>query len=114
MGRRPVERVARTVWFEDHRPPQAKGMAESGVLLDLWRAFLDQLDDRQKLRWDECFIDGMFIPAKGGCAGLRRLSKAREQSLWYWPMARVLHSEYMWSRQHLWKSGFLADLEARM
>jgi transposase len=27
--------------------------AESDVLLPIWRAFLDQLDDRQKVRWDE-------------------------------------------------------------
>jgi transposase len=86
-----------------------KAWAESGVLLDLWRAFLDQLDDRQKLRWDECFIDGMFIPAKRGVRWSGRLKEAREQSLWYWPMARVLCSQYTWSRQRLRKSGSLGQ-----
>ncbi|MEM4381723.1 MAG: transposase [Candidatus Caldarchaeum sp.] len=37
---------------------------ENGVLLKLWRAFLAQLNDQQKIRWDECFADGSFAPAK--------------------------------------------------
>ena len=76
-----------------------KAWAESGVLLDLWRALLDQLDDRQKVRWDECFVDGMFIPAKKGVRWSGRLREAREQSSWYWPMARVLRLEYTWRRR---------------
>ncbi|PYS87899.1 MAG: DDE transposase, partial [Acidobacteria bacterium] len=40
--------------------------AESGGLLDLWRAFLDQLNDRKKIRWNECFVDGLFVTAKKG------------------------------------------------
>ena len=72
--------------------------AASGVLLDLWRAFLDQLDERQKVRWNECFIDGMFVTAKKGARKSGKPSVAREQSLWYWPMARVLRSEYTWRR----------------
>ena len=40
--------------------------AESAVLLDMWRAFLDQLDDGKKVKWDACFMDGMFITAKKG------------------------------------------------
>lgn len=79
-----------------HRRLQA--WAESGVLLNLWRAFLNQLNDRQKVRWDECFIDGMFITAKKGVRWSGKLKEAREQSLWYWPMARVLRSEYTWRR----------------
>jgi transposase len=46
-----------------------KGWEETGVLLQLWRAFLAQLNDRQKLRWDECFADGSFVPAKKGSPG---------------------------------------------
>jgi transposase len=42
---------------------------ESGVLLQLWRAFLAQLNDRQTLRWDGCFADGSFAPAKKGAQG---------------------------------------------
>ncbi len=36
------------------------------MLLTLWRAFLAQLNDAQKLRWNECFVDGSFAPAKKG------------------------------------------------
>lgn len=72
--------------------------AENDVLLNLWRAFLDQLNDRQKIRWDECFIDGTFVTAKKGASWSGRLKEAREQSSWYWPMARVLRSEYTWRR----------------
>ena len=75
-----------------------KEWAESDVLLNMWRAFLDQLDDGKKVRWDECFIDGMFITAKKGARWSGRLKEARERSSWYWPMARVLRSEYMWRR----------------
>lgn len=75
-----------------------KEWAEGDVLLNLWRAFLNQLSDQQKVRWDECFIDGMFIRAKKGVRWSGRLKSAREQSLWYWPMARVLRSEYTWRR----------------
>lgn len=40
--------------------------AEDGTLLSLWRAFLNQLDDKEMIRWNECFVGGMFIPAKKG------------------------------------------------
>ena len=30
---------------------------ESGVLLALWRALLNTLNDRPKLRWNECSSD---------------------------------------------------------
>ncbi|MBS1812168.1 MAG: transposase [Acidobacteria bacterium] len=55
--------------------------AEKDVLLKLRRAFLNQLSDQQKVRWDECFIDGMFIRAKKGARWSGRLRVAREQSL---------------------------------
>jgi hypothetical protein len=34
------------------------------VLLALWRAFLTELNDRQKIQWNECFVDGSFAPAE--------------------------------------------------
>jgi transposase len=71
----------------------------TGVLLDLWRVFLAQLDDRGRLRWDECFIDGMFVTAKKGGRLSAPPSAARERSSWYWPMARVLRSEWAWRRR---------------
>jgi transposase len=72
--------------------------AESEVLLNLWRAFLDQLNDARKIRWNECFVDGMFVVAKKGASVWARPNAVRGQSLWYWQMARVLRSEYAWRR----------------
>ncbi len=72
--------------------------AESGTLLKLWRAFLDQLSDACKIRWNECFVDGMFVSAKKGATVWARPNAVRGQSLWYWQMARVLRSEYAWRR----------------
>src|SRR2546428_7561527 len=37
-----------------------------GTLLELWRAFLADLNDREKIRWNECFVVGSFAPAKKG------------------------------------------------
>jgi transposase len=73
--------------------------ANTGVLLNLWRAFLDQLNEHQHVRWNECFIDGTFVTAKKGVPWSGKLKEAREQSSWYWPMARVLRSEYTWRRR---------------
>jgi transposase len=72
--------------------------AKSGVLLNLWRAFLDQLNDRHKIRWNECFVDGMFVTAKKGATALAKPNGARARSLWFWQMAKVLRSEYAWRR----------------
>ena len=66
--------------------------AESDVLLNLWRAFLDQLNDRKKIRWNECFVDGMFVTAKKGASVWAQPNAARGQSLWYWSTARVFLS----------------------
>src|SRR5438552_16185606 len=33
---------------------------------NLWRAFLAQLNEQQRVRWDECFADGAFVAAKKG------------------------------------------------
>ena len=75
-----------------------KQWEESGVLLKLWRAFLAQLNDQQKLRWDECFADGSFVPAKKGERRSARPNAARAQSGWFWSMARVLRWEHTWRR----------------
>jgi hypothetical protein len=73
--------------------------AQDGTLLNLWRAFLSQLDQEQMIRWNECFVDGTFISAKKGELLSARQREAREQSCWYWPMARVLRSEFTWRRR---------------
>jgi transposase len=70
-----------------------KRWEESGVLLKRWRAFLAQLNDQQKLRWDACCVDGSFIPANKGGPKSARPSGARAQSGWFWSMARGLRWE---------------------
>ena len=77
----------------------------TGVLLTLWRAFLAQLNDAQKLRWNECFVDGSFASAKKGAPKSDRPSVARAQSGWYWSMARVRRWEHTWSRRPRPRSG---------
>jgi transposase len=75
-----------------------KHWEETGVLLKLWRALLAQLNDQQKLRWDECFVDGSFVPAKKGGPKSGRRNAARGPSGWFWLMARVLRWEHTWRR----------------
>ena len=36
------------------------------VFLNMWRALLAELNNADKLEWDECFADGSFAPAKKG------------------------------------------------
>lgn len=73
---------------------------ECGALLAMWRAFLTELDDDEKLRWDECFGDGSFAPAKKGASKLGKQSEGKARSGWYWSMARVLRWEHI-SIRHL-------------
>jgi len=70
---------------------------EDGTLEKLWRTFLAQLQDKDHIRWNECFIDGTFFSAKKGAKKSARRSGGREQSLWYWLMARVLRSDFTWT-----------------
>jgi transposase len=72
---------------------------DEGTLLNLWRSFLADLNDREKIRWDECFGDGTFIPAKKGAHRSAKLSAAKAQSAWFWSMARVLRWDFTWTRQ---------------
>jgi transposase len=39
---------------------------EDGTFERLWKAFLSTLDGQGKLDWGEAFLDGTFIPSKGG------------------------------------------------
>ena len=75
-----------------------------GTLLALWRAFLAELHDADKLRWDECFADGSFAPAKKGAPPSGKPSGARARSGWWWSMARVLRWEHTWTRRRRTRS----------
>jgi transposase len=61
---------------------------ETGAWLKLWRAFLAQLHDQEKLRWEECWADGSVIPAKKGGSRSGKPSGARAPTGWFWSMAR--------------------------
>ena len=53
------------------------------MLLDMWRAFLDQLDDGKKVKWDQCFTDGTIITAKkeGALVGKTKRGKGTKRML---------------------------------
>ena len=86
---------------------------ESGVLLEPWRAFLADLNERGKIRWDECFVDGSFAPAKKGGRAWARPSAARARSGWFWQMARVLRWEHTWTRHRRRRSSSWAKRSIR-
>jgi transposase len=73
--------------------------ASEGILEKAWHAFLAQLEEKEQIRWDECFVDGTFASAKKGAPKSERPSAGRERSLWYWLMARVLRSDFTWTRR---------------
>lgn len=70
-----------------------------GTLLNLWRAFLADLNERDQIKWDECFADGTFASAKKGAQRSAKPRGERVRSLWYWSMATVLRSEFTWTRR---------------
>ena len=43
-----------------------KEWAQSRLFLSLWQVFLEQLDQRHRIHWEECFLDGTFAAAKKG------------------------------------------------
>jgi transposase len=79
---------------------------EHDVFKDMWRAFLEELDEQGLLQWDEVFIDGTFAPAKKGDSASERPSGAREQSAWWWPMVRVYLSEFSPHLRHPQRSNY--------
>jgi transposase len=66
---------------------------EDGTWESLWRAFLNKLDRRGWLEWEETFADASFMPAKKGAMRLERRNAARARSAWWWSTARVFLSE---------------------
>ena len=62
---------------------------ELGIWLDLWRAFLAELDEQGRLNWEETFADGSFAPAKKGANVSVAPAKARARSGWWWEAAKV-------------------------
>ena len=61
------------------------------VLVRIWHAFLDTLDERGLLDWDEVFVDASFSPAKKGATESVKPSGERVQSGWWWQMVKEFH-----------------------
>ena len=77
---------------------------EEGVWLEVWRAFLAQLDEKASLEWREAFLDASFAPAKGGAKPWEPPSGARARSGWWWSTAKVFLWETTWTRPRRTKS----------
>ena len=60
-----------------------------GIWLEIWRAFLSELDAESALDWSEAFMDGSFAPAKKGASVSVPPKGARGRSGWWWSTARV-------------------------
>lgn len=65
---------------------------DAGVFIEMWHAFIDELDERGHLDWQEVFIDESFAPAKKGVPTSEKPNVERVQSGWWWLMAR----EFLW------------------
>jgi transposase len=63
-----------------------------GVLEEIWRAFLDTLDERGLIDWDEVFVEGTFSPAKKGGTESEKPNAEKVRSWWWWRMVRVFQS----------------------
>jgi len=71
---------------------------EQDVWLEVWRAFLGELDEKGQLDWAETFADGSFAPAKKGAPASGRPNVERARSGWWWTTAKVFLSETTWTR----------------
>jgi transposase len=61
-----------------------KPWGEDDTSLDIWRAFLSELDEDGQIDWSESFMDGSFAPAKKGASPW-----GRPRGGWWWQTARV-------------------------
>ena len=77
---------------------------EDGTLLKVWHTYLSELDEKGRLKWEECFADGSFAPAKKGGSALEKPNAERVRSLWWWQTARVFLWECTLPRPHQMKS----------
>jgi hypothetical protein len=53
-------------WFSSTGWRRLQDWEEQEVWLEIWRAFLSELNERQRLQWSESFLDGSFVSAKKG------------------------------------------------
>lgn len=70
-----------------------KAWEEQGILENVWRALLKDLDVDGVLDWEECFIDATFCAAKKGVSTSASHGKERgRKSLWY-----AMHRAFQWA-----------------
>ena len=70
----------------------AARLGGTGVWLQIWRAFLRELNQRQQLDWSESFLDGSFAPAKKRGAEVGKTKRGKGRSGWWWSTA----AEFLW------------------
>ena len=58
------------------------------VLVAIWHAFLDELDEKGLINWEQIFVDASFSPAKKGATTWVRPNVEKVQSGWWWQMAK--------------------------
>ena len=78
---------------------------ERGVWLNIWRAFLSELNRHQYLKWSESFLDGIFAHAKKGTAESEKPSRARGRSGSWWSTVAAFFWETTFTLHPRWKSG---------
>jgi transposase len=78
---------------------------EQEVWLEIWRAFLSELNERQQLQWSESFLDGSFAPAKKGAREWAKPAGGKARSGWWWSTARVFLWETTFTLPPRRKSG---------
>ena len=61
------------------------------VLIAIWHAFLDELDEKGLINWEQIFVDASFSPAKKGATTWVRPNVEKVQSGWWWQMAKEFH-----------------------
>ena len=65
---------------------------EAEVWVNIWHAFLDELDEQGRLSWEETFADATFAPAKKGALASETPSVEKVQSAFWWQAAK----EFLW------------------
>jgi transposase len=71
--------------------------------LNIWRAFLGELNERQPWQWSESFLDGSFAPAKKGAQRSAKPAGGKARSGGWWSTARVF----------LWETTFTLPSQRR-
>jgi transposase len=75
--------------------------ADLGVLENIWRELLRDIDAKGLLDWEECFIDASFSPAKKGVSRSVLRARERARSGWWWSTVTAFQSASSWRARRL-------------